>query len=161
MTRRPTTVTLLVAAHAAGFTPDLTTAVYARRLARWQRNGHWVTSDFRPPHSSSVFTATASAVRAIRLYMPEELGAERDSVIQSARQWLLENRPVSAEDGAFRLMGLVWAEASRDELATAKRDVTAMQRPNGGWPQLSHYDADAYSTGEALFALHEAGVSPT
>src|SRR5262249_52598485 len=32
---------------------------------------------------------------------------------------------------------------------------------NGGWPQLSHYDADAYSTGEALFALHEAGVSPT
>jgi ankyrin repeat protein len=152
---------LLMAAHDAGFAPDLTTAVYARRLARWQRDGHWVTSDFRPPHSSSVFTATATAVRAIRLYMPGEIRAERDQAIQSARQWLLENRPVSAEDGAYRLMGLVWAEASPDELARAKRDLVAMQKPNGGWPQLSHYEADAYSTGEALFALHEAGVSPT
>jgi hypothetical protein len=61
---------LLMAAHAAGAQPDLVTAVYARRLARWQRDGHWVTSDFRPPHSSSMFTATATAVRAIQLYMP-------------------------------------------------------------------------------------------
>jgi len=33
-----------------------------------------------------------------------------------------------------------------------------MQKSNGGWPQLEDYDADAYSTGEALFALHEAGI---
>jgi len=152
---------LLMAAHEAGFAPDLTAAVYARRLARWQRDGHWVTSDFRPPHSSSVFTATATAVRAIQLYMPDEMRAERDAAIHSARQWLLENRPVSAEDAAFRLMGLVWAEASSEELAAGKRDLTAMQKPNGGWPQLPGYEADAYSTGEALFALHEAGVAAT
>lgn len=45
---------LLMAAHASGLAPNLTTAVYARRLIQWQRDGHWVTSDFRPPHSSSV-----------------------------------------------------------------------------------------------------------
>jgi hypothetical protein len=50
---------LLLAAHAAGVEPDLTTAVYARRMARWQRDGHWITSDFRPPHSKSV-AATAT-----------------------------------------------------------------------------------------------------
>src|SRR5262245_17678048 len=61
----PNDSTLLIAAHDAGLPPDLTTAVYARRLARWQRDGHWVTSDFRPPHSSSRFTATATAIRAI------------------------------------------------------------------------------------------------
>jgi hypothetical protein len=33
-----------------------------------------------------------------------------------------------------------------------------MQKSNGGWPQLSRYEADAYSTGEALFALRQAGV---
>src|SRR5215470_8564813 len=60
---------LLTAAHAAGWPRDLVTGVYARRLLRWQRDGHWVTSDFRPPHSSSVFTASASAIRAIRLYL--------------------------------------------------------------------------------------------
>ena len=96
---------LLMAAHAAGLPPDLTTAVYARRLAAWQRDGHWVTSDFRPPHSSSLFTATASAVRAIRLYMPKELNAERDAVLLRARRWLSQTRPASTEDASFRLMG--------------------------------------------------------
>src|SRR5437870_4670147 len=61
---------LLMAAHAAGIEPDLITRVYAQRLVRWQRDGHWVTSDFRPPHSSSLFTTTASAVRALRLFAP-------------------------------------------------------------------------------------------
>src|SRR5580693_7402920 len=63
---------LLMAAHASGLKPDLTTAVYARRLVQWQRDGHWITSDFRPPHSSSMFTATATAVRAISFYMPDK-----------------------------------------------------------------------------------------
>src|SRR5215469_11748170 len=104
-----------MAAHDAGLAPDLTTAVYARRLVRWQRNGHWVTSDFRPPHSSSVFTATATAVRAISLYMPDELRSERNACIQRARQWLVRTKPQSTEDAAFRLLGLVWASASSTE----------------------------------------------
>ena len=36
-----------------------------------------------------------------------------------------------------------------------------LQRPDGGWSQLPDRDADAYSTGEALVALNEAGVSVT
>ena len=101
---------LLMAAHAAGLAPDLTTAVYTRRLVQWQRDGHWVTSDFRPPHSSSVFTATATAVRAISLYMPDK------ECISLARQWLVRTRPASTEDAAFRLLGLVWAGASASEI---------------------------------------------
>jgi ankyrin repeat protein len=149
---------LLMAAHATGLTPDLTTAVYALRLARWQRDGHWVTSDFRPPHSSSIFTATATAVRAIRLYMPPELRAERDACIRRARQWLASTRPASTEDAAFRLMGLVWSEAEAPAIGAARRDLLALQKSAGGWPELPGYPPDAYSTGQALFALREAGV---
>jgi hypothetical protein len=72
---------LLMAANAGGShraqEPDLITAVIARRLVKWQRDGHWVTSDFRPPHSSSVFTATVTAALAIRFYMPAELRTSR------------------------------------------------------------------------------------
>ena len=146
---------LLMAAHASGLAPDLTTSVYARRLVQWQRDGHWVTSDFRPPHSSSMFTATATAVRAINLYMPDK------ACILRARRWLLRARPASTEDGAFRLLGLVWAGASDNEIDTARRDLLAMRKPTGGWPQLPGYQSDAYSTGESLFALHEAGGSIT
>ncbi len=152
---------LLMAAHAAGLEADLTTAVYARRIAGWQRDGYWATSDFRPPSSSSLFTATATAVRAIRLYMPEELRRERDASIRSARRWLFATRPASTEDAAFRLMGLAWAEAPAEEIVAARRDLLALQQRAGGWPQLPRYQADAYSTGEALFALHEAGTATT
>lgn len=149
---------LLMSAHAAGFAPDLTTAVYAARMTRWQRDGHWVTSDFRPPHSSSLFTATATAVRAIRLYMPQELAAERDAAVVRARKWLYGTRPESTEDAAFRVMGLVWAGAPPNERASAVRDLSNLQIRDGGWPQLPGYDSDAYSTGEALFALRQAGL---
>jgi len=152
---------LLMAAHAAGLPPDLTTSVYARRLAAWQRDGHWVTSDFRPPNSSSLFTATASAVRAIRLYMPEELKAERDVVVLRARRWLSETRPASTEDASFRLMGLVWAGASPEEITAARGDLTALSSKSGGWPELPGYPPDAYSTGEALYALRQSGMSVT
>jgi len=117
---------LLMAAHAAGVQPGLVTSVYARRLAAWQRDGHWVTSDFRPPHSSSFFTATATAVRAIRLYMPEELRTAGEASMRSARGWLFENHPVSTEDAAFRLMGLIWASALPDEVARAQRDLLVL-----------------------------------
>ncbi|HVV45245.1 MAG TPA: hypothetical protein VHC72_08555, partial [Bryobacteraceae bacterium] len=138
---------LLMAAHTAGLPADLTTAVYARRLVHWQRNGHWVTSDFRPPHSSSLFTATATAVRAIRLYMPAEQAAERDACILRARQWMLRERPASTEDAAFRLLGLVWAGATRREVDAARRDLLALRGPSGAWPELPGYPPDAYSTG--------------
>jgi ankyrin repeat protein len=150
---------LLLAARAAGIRSDLTTGVYARRIARWQRgDGHWITSDFRPPHSSSVFTATATAIRAVQSYLPPELSDERAAVLRRAREWLNNTRPQSTEDASFRVMGLVWAAASADETRAAGRDLIERQRSDGGWPQLPCYDSDAYSTGEALYALREAGV---
>ena len=76
---------LLLAAHTAGLAPDLVNAVYAKRIASWQHDGHWSTSDFRPPHSSSLFTATATAVRAIRAYLPDEMAAAREAALLPER----------------------------------------------------------------------------
>jgi N-acyl-D-amino-acid deacylase len=140
---------LLIAQEFAGKEPDATAQVRMRRLASWQRpDGHWVTSDFRPPHSSSLFTATATAVRALR----------SGGNLAAARRWLIANVPVSTEDASFRLMGLVWAGAEQRDIGSARRDLLAMQKSDGGWGQLAWYKSDAYSTGEAVFALHESGV---
>ncbi|HLI84028.1 MAG TPA: ankyrin repeat domain-containing protein [Bryobacteraceae bacterium] len=149
---------LLMAAHAAGIPADAATGTYAHRLVHWQRDGHWVTSDFRPPHSSSVFTASATAVRAIHLYLPPELKAEGEQAMAQARLWFSRTPPTSTEDAAFRLLGLVWAGAGPRLIESARRDLLHLERPGGGWGELPGYPEDAYSTGESLFALHEAGM---
>ena len=59
----------LMAADAAGVRPSLVTAVYARLLAaRQEPDGHWETTDERPPESYSPFTATAVSLAAIQTH---------------------------------------------------------------------------------------------
>ncbi|MGH8402873.1 MAG: ankyrin repeat domain-containing protein, partial [Gammaproteobacteria bacterium] len=151
----------LVAAHAAGVQPNLVTAVYARRIATWQRHdGHWPTGDMRPPQSYSLFTATAVAAYAIKLYTPAHLRRETDERLARAKAWLATAVPQSTEDSTFRLFGLYWAGASARETKRAVDGLRALQRAGGGWAELPHMRPDAYSTGEALVALHEAGGVP-
>lgn len=151
---------LLMAAAAAGLERNLTMEVRAQQLLGWQQeDGRWATSDFRPPHSSSAFTATATAVRAIHFYAPDELRPRTQTAFKAAQQWLRKTQPVSTEDAAFRLMGLVWAGADPNDVSAARNVLLAMQRPDGGWPQLRSYESDAYSTGESLFALKESGAA--
>lgn len=150
---------LLVAADVAAVPDTLATGVLARRLTHWQRrDGHWMTSDFRPPHSSSEFAATATAVAAIRAYLPRELSAERDGALRRAAGWLAAAWPRSTEDAAFRVMGLVWSGAPKETIDAASHVLLSLQLPGGGWPQLSGYAADAYSTGQSLYALRIAGL---
>ena len=150
---------LLMAAHDAAVPGNLATGVLARRLTHWQRaDGRWMTSDFRPPHSSSEFAATASAVAAIRAYLPPALSTERDAALRRAAGWLAASWPRSTEDAAFRVMGLVWSEAPRETIEAAVHVLLSMQLPGGGWPQLPGYAADAYSTGESLYALRLGGM---
>ena len=144
----------LLVANAAGVKPNLSTAVYARRIANWQQaDGHWTTLDARPPHSYSFVTATAIAVRAMRLYFPAQLSVERDQRIAKAALWLSKAKAKSTEDATFRLLGLSWASAPSGD---ARQALLALQRADGGWSQTPQMSSDAYSTGQAIYALSQA-----
>lgn len=153
---------ILIAAHAGGLAPSLTTAIDARLIANHQRaDGHWATLDSRPPEGVSLFSTTALAVRAMQYYMPVELRQETAARTERARAWLLQAKPVDTEDSTFRVFGLVWSGATKAQVGSAVAGLRQLQRPDGGWAQIPDRDADAYSTGEALVALNEAGVSVT
>ncbi len=153
---------ILIAAHAAGLAPSLTTAIDAHLIANHQRaDGHWVTLDGRPPEGASVFAATALSVRAMRFYMPTELRQETAMRTERAHGWFVRTKPFDTEDHVFRVNGLVWTDGSKAEVAGAAADLRKLQRDNGGWGQIPTRDADAYSTGSALVALNRAGVPVT
>jgi ankyrin repeat protein len=153
----------LITMGAAGVRPNLTTAVYARLIAARQRpDGHWVTEDDRPPQAYSYITATAVAVRAIQIYHHSSLAADTKSRIDRARAWLAAQQPHDTEERTFQLFGLSWAGASRQDLAKRAADLAGTQQSDGGWKSVNGRPSDAYSTGEALMALHDAvGMSTT
>jgi N-acyl-D-amino-acid deacylase len=151
----------LLGADAAGVRPSLVTAVYARLLAQRQKpDGHWITFDERPPQSYSLFTATALAARVIDLYSHPSLKADARRRMDQARAWLASHSPRDTEERTFQLLGLFWTGADAATLHDRARELLRSQQPDGGWNSLDGRSSEAYSTGEALVALADAGGVP-
>jgi ankyrin repeat protein len=151
----------LLAANAAGVRPSITTAVYARLIgARQEPDGHWETFDERPPESYSPFTATAISLRAIQLYRHASQQADVEARTARAQAWLISHEPHATEERVFQLLGLHWAGAEQRTLARVAEELQATQQDDGGWSSLDGRPSDAYSTGQALIALHDAGGIP-
>jgi hypothetical protein len=115
----------------------------------------------RPPLMFDDVTPTAFMVRALRAYGPASEAADNQARIAKARQWLLATRASRLQEHAFRVLGLKWANADRRAVDDAARDLQALQQRDGGFAQLPTLPSDAYATGLALFALHEAGLAST
>jgi len=152
----------LMAACAAGLRPSLVTAVYARLIAaRQEADGHWETGDERPPASYGPFTATAVSMAAIQLHGHTGSRADIDARLKRGRTWLLSHPAHTTEERAWQIFGVSLSGQghTNDEKATMDRlarELKATQQPDGGWASLDGRVSDAYSTGEALWALDDA-----
>jgi ankyrin repeat protein len=150
----------LVAAHAAGVPSNLGAAVYARLLiSRQNPDGDWDGFHQRPPSSYSRVTMAALGLRAVQAYHHKSQKGAADQAIAKARRFLESRQPRDTEERAYQLLGLKWSGADRVMLQRLARDLKAQQRPDGGWASLAGRVSDAYSTGQALVALREAGVA--
>jgi N-acyl-D-amino-acid deacylase len=156
----------LAALDAAGHSADeLTNAMVHYLVSRQRADGSWTTSGNRPPSEGSPFTAAALAIRALKCYGPhlpsEEEKGKALRAIERARAWLLDRQPRTTEDKVFRLLGLLDAEADRDEVAADRDRLLKAQQPDGSWSQTTELEGDAYATGSVLIALQRAGVEPS
>jgi hypothetical protein len=123
-----------------------------------QPEGQWRTAGNRPPLTIDDFTTTAYAIHALKTYAADTDRADHETRIARARSWLLEAKPQTAQERAFHLLGLAWSKAGREALDKAARGLETAQGKDHGWSQLAALPSDAFATGIALFALHEAGM---
>lgn len=148
----------MIAANSVGVRPSVVTAVYARLLAaRQEADGHWESADERPPQSYSPFTATAISLHAIQLYAHPSQKADAQARAERARSWLLSHQPPATEERVYQLLGASWAGADQATLLKLAAALQATEQADGGWNSLDGRSSDAYSTGQVLVALHEAG----
>lgn len=137
-----------------------TDAVVHYIRAMQAEDGHWKTGQSRrPPMTNGDMQTAALSIYSLKNYTPSASRAESELAISKARTWLERQTPTNSQDRAFHLMGLVWAKASEEAISRATKALSETQHPEGGWAQLSDMGSDAYATGQALYALHTAGVS--
>jgi ankyrin repeat protein len=147
----------LVAQSFGGF-PNLVSQVYARLIAaRQYPDGHWESFHQRPPASYSRFTQTALALRAIQGASHPSRKADVQAQVAKARAWLLANEPPDVEGRTYQLLGLLWSGGNTSDVRQRLgQELLATQQKDGGWSSLDGAASDAYATGEALVALHDA-----
>jgi hypothetical protein len=145
-----------------GCQPDQTTAAVAEYLLLADKDlDHWRVTSNRPPSEASSFTTTYLAVRGLQTFGTAEQKGRINARLQVVRGWLTKTPARDTEDRVFRLWALKRLGAEGREVQAAARELISTQRPDGGWSQLDTLPSDAYATGTALVALHEAaGLAP-
>ncbi len=144
---------------AAGLAPTLAIDSLVHHIAAMQRKeGDWPHYGFvRPPLEDGAFSHTAMGIRVLRIYAIPGRKDEFDRRTARAADWLQNAEPRSTEDRSMQILGIAWA--GRNVPSNRVQQLAAQQRSEGGWGQTEHLPADAYATGEALWALHEAGMA--
>jgi len=150
-----------IAMHGEGYRPDLLTdGLVHCLLVSQDSDGRWHEGGARPPLSPTTpIPATALAARALRLYVIPAFSRDVEAGATRARGYLLSVKPVTGDDYAYRLLGLLWTGAKPEQIATAARELWAQQRSDGGWAQAAGMQSDAYASGLSLSALAMADSS--
>jgi hypothetical protein len=141
-----------------GWTPDATTdAVVEYLLQRDHKTDHWRPVSNRPPTEASLFTTNYLAVRALKKWGGDAQKERIAKRIDVVRSWVHKTPTKDTEDRVFRLYALQIVGEPEPKRQPAVDELLRSQRKDGGWGQLDSLDSDAYATGSALVALHQAG----
>jgi ankyrin repeat protein len=129
--------------------------VFTIAAQQWS-DGSWRSSAVRPPMADGDVAPVALGIRALKTYGMPGRQAEMNARVEKAARWLRDAPQVTADDRAFRLLGLAWGGADRSTLDAAARGILAVQKADGGWGQRDTMASDAYATGLTLYALLES-----
>lgn len=150
----------LIGLDAEGYKPDLGTDAVAMFIQSHQMaDGRWAFGpEARPPLCADELGQTVLAMRGLQLYAPRVQREAYTKSVQSAANWISGYRPKTFYDLAWRLLGLSWGRMSQDVVSNARRDLLAVQRADGGWPDLVSMESGAFTTGLAMMALQASGL---
>jgi hypothetical protein len=114
-----------------------------------------------PPIGASPDGLTALALLALSDPKAPDLGKEGKAAREKGLRWLRSARPEDElQSAALRL--ILWRRLARPatEWGPLVKQIRSVQNADGGWSQTKQMKSDAYATGQALYALAEAGVKP-
>ena len=134
----------------------LTEAMVRYLLVTQKPDGSWPAADYRPPMEDGPIQGAALAIGALKRFPVPGRELEMEECIARARQFLLDASPISFNQRVFQVLGLQWAMSGPSIPHSLIESILTLQKTDGGWSQLPGLESDAWATGQALVALHQA-----
>jgi hypothetical protein len=126
-------------------------------------NGSWAAwPETRPPF----FGDSDESMTALALLTVLPAAASGDAAATTVRdkgvRWLTETK-TDDDPQSLALRLILWRRLGRpaEEIAPLIRRITERQNSDGGWFQAAGMASDGWATGQALYALADAGVKPS
>jgi hypothetical protein len=157
----PLLLALGVEAGDAGTTQDGLKKLLGSVLADQDKDGSWkLSSEFRPIGSSPE-ALTTLALLALSAPNAPDLGKEGKAARDKGLDWL-RGAGADQEVQATALRLILWRrlDLPSKEWQPLVEKLRSAQNADGGWSQVEKAGSDPYATGQALYALAEAGVKP-
>jgi hypothetical protein len=123
-------------------------------------DGSWKRVNEARPILSSPDTLTTLALLALSAPNAPDMGNEGKLARERGLQWLLTAKPDDElQPTVLRL--ILWRRLGRpdSEWKLLEQQLRSLQKEDGGWSQINSANSDAYATGQALYALAEAGAT--
>ena len=147
--------------------PDAASREGVKRMLQTVRddqleNGSWAAwPETRPPifggSDESMTTLATLAVLPTAAAGDEMAIAVRDKGVR----WLTETKS-DGDPQSLALRLILWRRLGRpaEECAALVRRISERQNSDGGWSQAAEMASDGWASGQALYALAQAGVKP-
>ncbi len=115
-----------------------------------------------PPILQGRFMSTANSLVAIERAAAHTGEARYKTAAERAVLWVASNEAVTTQDHIFKIIALMhFGTPDHKRVAWSEVEkLVAQQQPGGGWKESSGMDgANAFATGQVLYAFKQAGVS--
>jgi hypothetical protein len=137
-------------------TRDGLKAMLALVIADQDNDGAWRLGYVWEPHGSTPDVMTALALLAIG--GAPDLDADGKSALQKGLKWLATAKAADTpQSEAMRLVLSKRLGRPTTEREPLAKSLLSRQNTDGGWGQTKEAKSDAFATGQALYALAEAG----
>ena len=115
-----------------------------------------------PPVVQGPFMMTANSLVAFKWAAAHSKDAKYRTAAERALKWIAESEPETTQDRVFKIVAVNRYGNMEQKRAAwpLLEELSAQQAADGGWKEVSGMEAsNAFATGEALYALKQAGVS--
>jgi prenyltransferase/squalene oxidase-like repeat protein len=136
------------------------TWITSEAVRKQRDDGSWQFFLSRPPINENQSTDNAWIIMALQGEKDPVARQSQHAALEKASRWLsVRDADDNPQVKRLKLLIALRSHEPREQIQAGLDELLKIQNPDGGWPQLSQSNSDAFATGQSLYVLGLAGYT--